>query len=84
MDSEKTIKNINIDSESVTIDGKPLEQFIADAVVHGIRKYHNPDYDKYVLYDHALSEDEVFQMYMNQLTKEDIEQIIQKEPKFKK
>ena len=37
MDSNReiksTIKNINIDSDSVTIDGKPLRRFIIDTMV---------------------------------------------------
>lgn len=36
---KRTVKNINIDSDSVTIDGKPLKDFIMDVVFDGIRKY---------------------------------------------
>lgn len=38
-DTTRTIKNINVDSNSVTIDGKLLKDFIMDVVVDGIRKY---------------------------------------------
>lgn len=35
---KRTIYNVNIDSDSVTIDGKPLQQFIIDSVIDCIRK----------------------------------------------
>lgn len=38
-DSKRTFKNINVDSTTVTIDGKPLKDFIMDVVFDGIRKY---------------------------------------------
>lgn len=51
VDITRTIKNINIDSDSVTIDGKPLRQFIIDTIIEGIRKYYNPAYDDYKFYE---------------------------------
>ena len=36
---KRTIKNINVDSDSVTIDGKLLKEFIMDVVFDGIKKY---------------------------------------------
>ena len=51
VDTKSTVKNINIDSDSVTIDGKPLRQFIIDTIVDGIRKYYNPYYDNYTFYE---------------------------------
>lgn len=38
-DTKRTVKNINLDSDSVTIDGKVLKDFIMDVVIDGIRKY---------------------------------------------
>lgn len=38
-DIKHTVKNINIDSDNVTIDGKVLKDFIMDVVIDGIRKY---------------------------------------------
>jgi len=51
VDTKRTIKNINVDSTTVTIDGKPLRQFIIDTIVEGIRKYYNPRYDDYTFYE---------------------------------
>ena len=63
VDTNRTVKNINVDSDSVTIDGKPLRQFIMDVVVDGIRKYANASYDRYRLYEpqqqKILSDEEV-------------------------
>ena len=39
VDTKRTDKNINIDSDTVTIDGKPLQQFVMDVVIDGIKKY---------------------------------------------
>lgn len=39
VDTTRTIKTINVDSNNVTIDGKVLKDFIMDVVVDGIRKY---------------------------------------------
>lgn len=50
-DIKRTVENINIDSDSVTIDGKPLRQFIIDTIVDGIRKFHNPTSVDYKLYE---------------------------------
>ena len=38
-DTKPTIKNINVDSTTVTIDGKSLKDFIMDVVFDGIKKY---------------------------------------------
>lgn len=51
VDSKRTVKNINIDSDSVTIDGKPLRRFIIDTIVDGIRKFYNPNPINYELYE---------------------------------
>lgn len=51
VDTTQTIKNINMDSDSVTIDGKPLQQFIMDVVIDGIKKYANASYDRYRFYE---------------------------------
>ena len=51
VDTKRTVENINIDSDSVTIDGKPLRQFIIDTIVDGIRKFHNPTSVDYKLYE---------------------------------
>ena len=51
VDTKRTVENINIDSDSVTIDGKPLRQFIIDTIVDGIRKFHNPTSVNYKLYE---------------------------------
>lgn len=62
-DIKRTVKNINIDSDSVTIDGKPLQQFIMDVVIDGIKKYANASYDRYRFYEpqqqKILSDEEV-------------------------
>lgn len=50
-DIKRTVKNINLDSDSVTIDGKPLRRFIIDTIVDGIRKCANASYDRYRLYE---------------------------------
>ncbi len=63
VDTKRTVKNINIDSDNVTIDGKPLRQFIIDTIVDGIRKFHNPTSVDYKLYkpqqQKILSDEEV-------------------------
>ncbi len=51
VDDKSTVKNINIDSDSVTIDGKPLRRFIIDTIVDGIRKFYNPNPVNYELYE---------------------------------
>lgn len=62
-DTTRTVENINIDSDSVTIDGKPLRQFIVDTIVDGIRKFHNPTSVDYKLYESQqqciINDDEV-------------------------
>lgn len=51
VDTKRTVENININSDSVTIDGKPLQQFIMDVVIDGIKKYANASYDRYRFYE---------------------------------
>ena len=63
VDTKRTVKNINIDSDSVTIDGKPLRRFIIDTIVDGIRKFYNPNPVNYKFYEpqqqKILSDEEV-------------------------
>lgn len=62
-DTKRTFKNINVDSTTVTIDGKPLRRFIIDTIVDGIRKFYNPSPVDYEIYEpqqqKILSDEEV-------------------------
>lgn len=77
----ETIKNINVDSTTVTIDGKPLRRFMMDTIVDGIRKYYNPTYDDYKFYEpqqqKILSDEEVAKQ-CTQAQKAQIEEIQRK------
>ncbi|MBP5597276.1 MAG: hypothetical protein J6Y02_17975 [Pseudobutyrivibrio sp.] len=77
----KWIKNINVDSNTVTIDGKPLQQFIIDTIVDGIKKYANTSYNRYVLYESQqqciIDEKEVARQCA-QASKEQIEEMQRK------
>ena len=74
----ETIKNINVDSTTVIIDGKPLRQFIMDVVVDGIRKFHNPtsvDYKLYESQQQCIINDEEVAKQCTQAQKAQIEEM---------
>ena len=77
-DTKRTVKNINIDSDNVTIDGKPLRQFIIDTIVDGIRKFHNPgsvDYKIYKPQQQKIFSDEEVAKQCTQAQKAQIEEM---------
>lgn len=77
-DTKRTVKNINIDSDSVVIDGKPLRQFIIDTIVDGIRKFHNPtsvDYKLYESQQQCIINDEEVAKQCTQAQKAQIEEM---------
>ena len=77
-DIKRTVKNINIDSDNVTIDGKPLRQFIIDTIVDGIRKFHNPtsvDYKIYESQQQCIINDEEVARQCTQAQKAQIEEM---------
>ena len=51
MDSNAEIKNINVDSNTVTIDGKSLQQFIIDTIVNSLKKYTNNNSKRHINYE---------------------------------
>lgn len=78
VDTKRTVENINIDSDSVTIDGKPLRQFIIDTIVDGIRKFHNPtsvDYKLYESQQQCIINDEEVARQCTQAQKAQIEEM---------
>ena len=78
VDIKRTVENINIDSNSVTIDGKPLRQFIIDTIVDGIRKFHNPtsvDYKLYESQQQCIINDEEVARQCTQAQKAQIEEM---------
>jgi hypothetical protein len=77
-DIKRTVKNINIYSDNVTIDGKPLRQFIIDTIVDGIRKFHNPtsvDYKLYESQQQCIINDEEVARQCTQAQKAQIEEM---------
>lgn len=81
VDTKRTVKNINIDSDSVTIDGKPLRRFIIDTIVDGIRKFYNPspvDYEIYEPQQQKILSDEEVARQCTQAQKAQIEEIQRK------
>ena len=78
VDTKCTVKNINIDSDSVMIDGKPLRLFIIDTIVSGIRKFHNPtpvDYEIYKPQQQKILSDEEVARQCTQAQKAQIEEM---------
>ena len=74
---KRTIKNINVDSDSVTIDGKLLKEFIMDVVIDGIKKYANASYDRYRFYEQqqCIINDEEVARQCTQAQKAQIEEM---------